>query len=92
MLPRHSHAQNTAKLSVTVTDLSGVQRVLTLLTGRNYALTYFQAEEAAAGRWRTTLDVILGSDQLELLEARLHRVPSVLDVEMRFGPELAATA
>ncbi len=90
MLPRHSHAQNTAKLTVTVTDLSGVQRVLTLLTGRSYALTYFQAEEAAAGRWRTTLDVIVDSDQLELLEARLHRVPSVLGVERRFSPELSA--
>ncbi|MFW3171987.1 hypothetical protein [Geodermatophilus sp. CPCC 206100] len=92
MLPRHSHSKNTAKLSVTVTDLSGVQRVLTMLTGRNYALTYFAADEATAGRWRTTLDVILGADQLDLLEARLHRVPSVLDVEMRSSPELAATA
>jgi len=30
-----------AKLRVTVTDLSAVQRVLTLLTGRSYVLTRF---------------------------------------------------
>ena len=38
------------KLRVTVTDPPGLQRVLTMLTGRNQPFTRFAAEEAAGGR------------------------------------------
>ena len=92
MLPRHSHAENTAKVFVTVTDLIGVQRVLTMLTGRGYVLTRIEAEEAGAGRWRVTLDLIADPEQVQLLEARLHRIPSVLSLDVRMGGALAATA
>jgi hypothetical protein len=78
-----------AKLRVTVTDLSAVQRVLTLLTGRAYVLTRFDAEEAGGGRWRLSIDTIADPDGADLLEARLHRVPSVLDVDLRRSPGLA---
>jgi acetolactate synthase regulatory subunit len=92
MLPRFSQARNTAKLHVTVTDLPGIQRVLTMLTGRQYMLTRFDAEEEGAGRWRASLDLIADPEQVELLEARLHRVPSVLAVDVTLGGALAATA
>ena len=78
------------KLYVTVTDLPGVQRVLTLLSGRSYVLTRFEAEESGAGRWRLTIDTVLDADGVELLEARLLRVVSVLTVEARRGAALAA--
>jgi len=80
----------TAKLHVTVTDLPGVQRVLTLLTGRAYVLTRFEAEEAGAGRWRVGIDTVLDADGAELLEARLLRLPDVLAVDLRRGAVLAA--
>ena len=92
MLSRHSHTRNAAKLHVTVTDLFGAQRVLTMLTGRNYMLTRFDAEEAGAGRWRVSLDLTADPTQVELLEARLHRFPSVLVVDVELGGALAATA
>jgi hypothetical protein len=90
MFPAHPHSQNTAKARVTVTDLFGVQRVLTMLTGRNYAVTHFDAEEMGAGRWRITLDLRADADQVDLLEARMHRLPSVLVVDVQV-PALAAT-
>jgi hypothetical protein len=90
MLPRPS--QNAVKVHVTVPDLAGVQRVLVLLTGRRNQLTHFAAEEAGVGRWRVTLDVVAGSDDVDLLEARLNRLPSVLVVDVRRGAALAATA
>jgi hypothetical protein len=92
MLSRHSHTRTAAKLHVTVTDLLGTQRVLTMLTGRNYVLTRFDAEEAGAGRWRVSLDLTADPEQVELLEARLHRFPSVLAVDVEWGGALAATA
>ncbi|MGY1706055.1 hypothetical protein ACI79C_15930 [Geodermatophilus sp. SYSU D00697] len=92
MLPRPDHTRDAAKLHVTVTDLLGAQRVLTMVTGRNYRLTRFDAEEAGAGRWRVTLDLVAVPDQVELLEARLHRFPSVLAVDVDRGGALAATA
>ena len=78
-----------AKLRVTVTDLSAVQRVLTLLTGRSYVLTRFAAEEAGGDRWWLSIDTIADGDGADLLEARLHRLPSVLDVDVRRSPALA---
>lgn len=76
------HSATAAKVHVTVTDLSGVQRVLTLLTGRRYEFTRFSAEELGGGRWRTSFDVVVTADQGELLAERLHRIPTVLLVEM----------
>ncbi|MGY1854979.1 hypothetical protein [Modestobacter sp. SYSU DS0290] len=92
MFPRHSHTPNAAVLHVLVADLPGVQRVLTLLIGRNHTLTRCDAEEAGAGRWSVRLDVIADPDELDLLEARLHRIPSVLTVDVRSRGALAATA
>jgi hypothetical protein len=92
MFPRHSHAPCTAKVHVIVMDALGAQRVLMMLTGRRYTLTRFEAQEVGTGRWRTTVDVIAGPNQVDLLEERLHRVPSVLDVEVKLRSELAATA
>jgi acetolactate synthase regulatory subunit len=87
--PAH-RAALAVKVQVTVTDLAAVQRVLTLLTGRGYAPTRLEAEEAGAGRWRVCLDTVADADGVDLLEARLHRLPSVLDVESRWGGALAA--
>ena len=47
---RHA-AVSSVRVHATVMDMTGVQRVLTLLTGRNYSLTRFEAEEAGGGRW-----------------------------------------
>ena len=79
-----------AKVHVTVPDLSGVQRVLTLLTGRGYPLTRFAAEEAGAGCWRVSIDTLVAADDAELLEARLNRLPSVLSVDLRRSAVLSA--
>jgi hypothetical protein len=73
-------ASNTARLHVTVTDLAAVQRVFTPPTGRSYVLTRVQADDAGDGRWRVALDVVADPDQVQLLEARLHRNPSVCGV------------
>jgi len=78
------------KLHVTVEDLPCVQRVLTLLTGRSYPVTRFEAEEAGAGRWRLSIDTVADVDGAELLEARLLRLPSVLTVDLRRSRTLAA--
>jgi len=78
-----------AKLRVTVSDLSAVQRVLTLLTGRAYPLTRFDAEEAGEGRWRLSVDTVVDADGAALLEARLDRMPSVLSVDVRRSAALA---
>ena len=78
-----------AKLRVTVSDLSAVQRVLTLLTGRAYLLTRFDAEEAGEGRWRLSIDTVVDADGADLLEARLDRMPSVLSVDIRRSAALA---
>ena len=79
-----------AKVHVTVPDLPTVQRVLVLLTARRYPLTRFEAEEAGAGRWRVSIDTVVGADGAELLEARLLRLPSVLSVEVRRSAVLSA--
>ena len=84
-----SPAASPAKLHVTVSDLAAVQRVLTMLTGRAYLLTRFDAEEAGAGRWRLSIDTVVDADGAELLESRLHRFPSVLSVDVRRSPALA---
>ncbi len=91
-MPPHPHhaLQATAKVSVVVADVTGVQRILTLLTGRNCSFTRFQAEEAGSGRWRLSIDCVVDAQGADLLEARLHRIPSVLDVRPRPSELLAA--
>lgn len=88
-----SHGSTTlcaAQVQVTVTDLPGVQRLLTLLTGRAHALTRFQAEECGARRWQVTIHTLAGLDELTLLEARLHRLPNVLTVRLSSNDLAAA--
>ncbi len=82
---RHA-AVGSARIHATVTDMSGVQRVLTLLTGRNYALTRFEAEEAGAGQWRLRIEALAAQpEQVELLQARLQRVASTLVVHVEWS-------
>jgi hypothetical protein len=78
-----------AKVSLTLTDLTGVQRVLVLLTGRRHPFTHFEAQETGGGRWRLSLDTSGDRAELELLEARLLRSPAVLTVDVRCAAELA---
>ena len=92
MPPGHSTSPSTTvRVHVTVTDVNGVQRVLTMLIGRRYALTRFAADGADAGPWVVTLDVLADAEQVDLLGARLHRSPSVLSVALGSGAALAAT-
>ena len=82
---RHA-AVSSVRVHATVTDMAGVQRVLTLLTGRNYSLTRFEAEEAGGGRWRLRIESIADQpEHVELLEARLQRVPSTLVVDVQWS-------
>ena len=88
-------AVSSVRIHATVMDMSGVQRVLTLLTGRNYSLTRFEAEEAGGGRWRLRIEsTAVEPEDVELLEARLHRVPStlVVDVQWSGAPSLRQEA
>lgn len=82
---RHA-AVSSVRVHATVTDMTGVQRVLTLLTGRNYSLTRFEAEEAGGGRWRLRIESMVEQSQhAELLQARLERVPSTLVVDVQWS-------
>jgi hypothetical protein len=82
---RHA-AVSSVRVHATVTDMTGVQRLLTLLTGRNYALTRFEAEEAGGGRWRLRIESVADrSEHVELLAARLQRVPSTLVVDVQWS-------
>ena len=90
-MPPGQSTTNTVRLHLTVTDVLGVQRVLTMLTGRRYALTRFAADGADDGHWRVALDVLADADQVELLGARLDRSPSVLTLALESGATLAAT-
>jgi hypothetical protein len=74
-----------AKLRVSVPQAVDLQRVLTVLTGRNHPFTRFAAEEATSGGWSLTLDLTAAPDQLDLVRARLLRLPCVLAVEVRSG-------
>ena len=76
---RPDHA---VRLHVTVPGLPDAQRVLTVLTGRAYPVTRFEAEEFAAGCWRLTIDLFLDADGVDLSRARLERMPCVLGVEV----------
>jgi hypothetical protein len=88
---RHA-AVSSVRIHATVMDMTGVQRVLTLLTGRNYSLTRFEAEEAGGGQWRLRIESIaVEPDDVELLEARLHRVPSTLVVDVQWSGVTSVT-
>lgn len=79
-------AVSSVRIHATVMDMTGVQRVLTLLTGRNYSLTRFEAEEAGGGRWRLRIESIAAErEDVELLAARLHRMPSTLVVDVQWS-------
>jgi hypothetical protein len=77
-------------MHVALTDLVGIQRVLVMVTGRHHSFTHFEAEEAGGGQWRLNLDTIGDRDTLELLEARLLRLPPVLSVEVTWTGTLTA--
>lgn len=89
---RHA-AVGSARIHVTVTDMPGVQRILTLLTGRNYSLARFEAEEAGAGRWRLRIEAFSARpEDVELLKARLQRVASTLVVHCEWSGFSSAAA
>ena len=92
MATHHDLVPTAAKVRVVVTDALGVQRVLTMLTGRNHAFTRLQAEEATRGRWTITVDLTATAHQMDLVTSRLHRLPSVLSVDVTAPGRLAATA
>ncbi|MQA32601.1 hypothetical protein [Modestobacter roseus] len=69
-----------ARLRVTVTDGVALQRVLTVLTGRNHTFTRLEAEEAGGGRWTVSLDLAASPREVDLVAVRLQRLPSVLSV------------
>lgn len=78
-------ASSSVQFYITVPDLISVQRILVLLTGRAHRITRFAAEEARSGRWQLALECTADDNQADLLEARLHRLPSVLEVDRRGG-------
>ena len=92
MATHHDLVTTAAKVRVVVTDALGLQRVITMLTGRNHAFTRLEAEEAHQGRWTVTVDLAASSHQLELVTLRLHRLPSVLTVDVTAPGHLAITA
>jgi acetolactate synthase regulatory subunit len=89
---RSAATPNAAKVRVVVTDAVGLQRVLTMLAGRQHPFTRLEAEEAGGGRWSIDLDLVAQPGQIELVTARLHRLPSVLTVDVAWAQPLATTA
>jgi hypothetical protein len=91
-MPRHHPrtADLVAEVQLVVTDQVGVQRVLMLLTGRRHAVTRFEARQTGADRWQLSLDTADDQQELQLLEARLLRLPTVLTVEVLRPAGLAA--
>jgi len=81
----HLPAHPTAKLRISVPEAVDLQRVLTVLTGRNHAFTRFAAEESDDGGWSLTLDLTGDAEGLELVRRRLLRLPCVLDVAVTSG-------
>jgi hypothetical protein len=81
----HLPARPTAKLRVAVSEAVDLQRVLTVLTGRNHAFTRFAAEEGDTGGWWLTLDLTGDADQVDLVRRRLLRLPCVLEVRVTAG-------
>jgi hypothetical protein len=92
MVIHHDLVMSAAKVRVVVCDALGLQRVLTMLTGRNHAFTRLEAEEADQGRWTVTVHLAATSHQLDLVTSRLGRMPTVLTVDVTVPERLAATA
>jgi acetolactate synthase regulatory subunit len=92
MATHHELVTTAARLRVVVIDAVGLQRVLTMLTGRNHAFTRLEAEETNQGRWTVTVQVAAPSHQIDLMTLRLNRLPSVLTVDVTSSGQLAATA
>ena len=92
MSPRPAPTPNAAKVRVVVTDAVGLQRVLTMLAGRQHPFTRLEAEEAGGGRWTVHLDLVATPRDVELVSLRLHRLPSVLTVDVASTERLATTA
>ncbi|MCZ2826861.1 MULTISPECIES: hypothetical protein [unclassified Modestobacter] len=88
----HRTSHDAAKLRVVVTDAIGLQRVLTVLTGRRHGFTRLSAEETGDGRWTIGLDLIAAPGEVDLVAARLHRLPCVLTVDVTLAGRLASTA
>ncbi len=76
-------------LTVTVTSVVGLQRVLSMLVARRYVVRRFAAEETVGGRWRLELLTSLDPGALGLLAARLQRLADVLQVESGTGDRAA---
>jgi hypothetical protein len=72
-------------MAVTVTDLPGVQRLLTMLVGRAHTITRFEAEEAGGGRWRVVVDCRLDGRDPALVRERVLRLPSVVSLRSASG-------
>ncbi|WP_369138604.1 hypothetical protein [Modestobacter versicolor] len=81
-----------ARVRVLVTDEVGLQRVVTMLLGRQHAFTRLEAEEAGGERWTVTLDLLVTEHQLDLVTSRLDRLPSVLSVDVTTPTALAVPA
>ena len=91
-MPAHPDpTRHPAKVRIVVTDAVALQRVVTLLMGRQHAFTRLEAEEAGAGRWTVSLDLVATAHELELVIVRLHRLPSVLRVGVVSPVALAST-
>ncbi|MCZ2818105.1 hypothetical protein [Modestobacter sp. VKM Ac-2984] len=88
--PSTAHAA--AELRVVVTDAIGLQRVLTVLTGRRHGFTRLSAEETTDERWTISLDLVAAPGEVDLVAARLHRLPCVLTVDVTLAGRLASTA
>jgi hypothetical protein len=88
----HDLAPGAAIVRAVVADALGLQRVLTVLTGRNHAFTRLEAEEADEGRWTVIVRLTASPHETELVSLRLNRLPSVLTVDVTLPGPLAATA
>jgi hypothetical protein len=60
---------------------AGVSRVVMLLHSRHYSVTALSADVGASGESRVACTVLLPEDQVELLVARLRRMPAVVSAE-----------
>ena len=65
---------------VTTSDLTGVERILSMLAGRRYSVDSFHARRMA-GAWRVELAVAGDRASADLLSRRLARIPSTIEIE-----------
>lgn len=69
----------TCTWQVSVGDLTGVTRVLSMLTSRRYVLTSFQAHRKAL-TWWVEIVVVIDPGGVDLLTRRLGRLPTADEV------------